>query len=130
MTSPFDYVKDIQRNKKDIIRNSDNPEKAESLYNPFLINKALSFYPDSVLYANEMNVRPELDKLLQFDYLINSIRSMKRDHRWIKKSQEDSDAEMIAEYFNMSPNKVHEAMRVLTKDQIEQIRKRTIKGGA
>lgn len=129
MSSPFDYVKDIQRGKRDIIRNSENPEKAEALYNPFIVNRALSFYPDSILYSNEMNRRAELDKVMQFDYLINTVRSMKRDHQWIKKSKDDEDAELLAEYFGMSPQKVHEALRVLTKDQIADIKKRTIKGG-
>lgn len=129
MSNPFDYVKDIQRGKRDIIRNSENPQKAESIYNPFLTNRALSFYPDSVLYANEMNRRAGLPNLLQFDYLINSIRSMKRDHRWIKKSEKDQDLEMIVEYYGMSPAKAQEALRVLTQDQLEDIKKRTIKGG-
>lgn len=129
MSNPFDYVKDIQRGKRDIIRNSENPQKAENLYNPFLTNRALSFYPDSVLYANQMNACPGLPNLLQFDYLINSIRSMKRDHSWIKKSAADSDVEMIVEYFGMSPQKAQEALRVLTHGQLEYIRKRTIKGG-
>jgi hypothetical protein len=129
VSNPFDYVKDIQRGKKDIIRNSENPSRMEAGYNPFMVNRALSFYPDSILYANEMNRRGGLDGLLQFDYLINTVRSMKRDHQWIKKSGSDSDAEMLAEYFGMSPQKVHEALRVLTRDQLDDIRKRTIKGG-
>lgn len=129
MSNPFDYVKDIQRGKRDIIRNSENPTKAESLYNPYIVNRALSFYPDSILYSNEMNRRPDLPNLLQFDYLINTIRSMKRDHAWIKKSAEDEDAATLAEYFGMSMRKAQEAIRVLTRDQLEEIKKRTMKGG-
>lgn len=129
MSNPFDYVKDIQRGKKDIIRNSENPTKAESLYNPYIVNRALSFYPDSILYSNEMNRRADLPHLLQFDYLINTIRSMKRDHAWIKKSAEDEDVATLAEYFGMSLRKAQEAIRVLTRDQLAEIKKRTMKGG-
>lgn len=127
--NPFDFVKDIQRGKRDIIRNSENPEKAEKLYNAYIVNRALSFYPDSILHANEVNRRPDMDGILQFDYLINTIRSMKRDHFWVKKAETDEDLEMICEYFGMSQRKAQEALRVLTKDQLSEIRKRTIKGG-
>lgn len=127
--NPFDYVKDIQRGKRDIIRNSENPEKAENLYNPFMVNKALSFYPDSILYANEMNRRPEMNNLLQFDYLINTVRSMKRDHAWIKKQAQDEDVLTLAEYLGMSPRRVEESLKVLTSDQLKELKKRTIKGG-
>ena len=129
MSNPFDYVKDIQRGKRDIIRNSENPEKAEGFYNPFIVNRALSFYPDSILHANEMNLRPGLDKLLQFDYLINTIRSMKREHAWIKKQAEDEEIANLADYLGMSPRRVTECLRVLTPDQIKELKKRTIKGG-
>jgi hypothetical protein len=129
LTSPFEYVKDIQQAKKDIVRKSENPEKAEAMYDPYIVNKALSFYPDSVLYANEMNVHRGLDKLLQFDYLINSIRSMNRKHAWIKKPEADQNIALLKEYFGMSQRKAEEALRVLTKDQLTEIRKRSIKGG-
>lgn len=127
--NPFDFVKDIQRGKKDIIRNSESQEKAEALYNPFLTNRALSFYPDSILYANEMNRRKELDNLLQFDYLINSIRSMKREHSWIKKPDEDADIEMISEYYRVNVNRAREYLKILSPHQLNDIKRRTSKGG-
>lgn len=127
--NPFDYVKDIQQGKKDVIRNSENPEKAEAVYNPYIVNRALSFYPDSILYANEMNQRPDLDSLLQFDYFINTIRSMKRKHAWIKKPEEDADVEMLAEHFRVSTKIARDYLRVLNAHQLETIRKRTNKGG-
>lgn len=129
MSNPFDYVKDIQRGKKDIIRNSENPEKAEGFYNPFIVNRALSFYPDSILYANEMNRRPELDKLLQFDYLINTIRSMKREHSWIKKPEEDADVEMLSQFLMVNHSRAREYLKILNTHQLNDIRRRTNKGG-
>ena len=129
MSNPFDYVKDIQRGKKDIIRNSESPEKAEGFYNPFITNRALSFYPDSILHANEMNRRAELDKLLQFDYLINSIRSMKREYSWIKKPDEDADIEMISQYYRVNVNRAREYLKILSPHQLNDIKRRTRKGG-
>ena len=125
----FYFVKDIQRGKKDVIRNSESPEKAEGFYVPFMTNRALSFYPDSILHSNEMNQRAGLDKLLQFDYLLNSIRSMKREHTWIKKPEEDANVEMLSQYFQVNPKTAREYLRALSKDQLEAIRKRTSKGG-
>lgn len=127
--NPFDYVKDIQYGKKDIIRNSENPEKSEKMYNPWMVNRALSFYPDSILYANEMNSKRDLDGLLQFDYLINTVRPMKRKYAWIKKQDEDANVEMLCEYYGVSAKRAREYLNVLTDEQLNQIKSRTIKGG-
>lgn len=127
--NPFDFVKEIQQGKKDLIRTSENPEKAEGFYNPYIVNRALSFYVDSVMYANEMNVHRDLDNLLQFDYLINSIRPMKRKHAWIKKPEADQDVDLMIEYFGMSRRKAEQALRVLTKEQITEIKRIAQKGG-
>lgn len=127
--NPFDFVKDIQRGKKDVIRNSESPEKAEGFYNPYIVNRALSFYPDSILHANEMNQRAGLDKLLQFDYFLNSIRSMKREHTWIKKPEEDANVELLSQYFQVNTKTAREYLRVLSKSQLEDIKRRTSKGG-
>jgi len=127
--NPFDFVKDIQQGKSDVIRNSENPEKAEAMYNPYIVNRALSFYADGILHANEMNLRPGLDHLMQFDYLINSIRSMKRKHAWIKKPEEDADLEMLSQHFNVSTKIARDYLRILNKHQLDTIRKRTNKGG-
>ena len=127
--NPFDFVKDIQQGKSDVIRNSENPEKAEAMYNPYIVNRALSFYIDGILHANEMNQRPGLDHLMQFDYLLNSIRSMKRKHAWIKKPEEDADLEMLSQHFNVSTKIARDYLRILNKHQLDTIRKRTNKGG-
>lgn len=127
--NPFDFVKDIQRGKKDVIRNSESPEKAEGLYVPFIVNRALSFYPDSIMRANDMNQRSGLDKLLQFDYLLNSIRSMKREHTWIKKPEEDATVELLSQYFQVNVKTAREYLRVLSKSQLEDIKRKTSKGG-
>lgn len=126
--SPFDFVNAINTSKKDLIRQSDNPELSEKLYNPFIINKALSYFPDTILYANELNINNSVDKLLQNDYFLNTIRQGKRFAKWHKHDSSDA-VEVIQEYYKVNHNKAEEIAKVLTADQIDLIRTKIIKGG-
>ena len=81
--NPFDYVNDINHGKKNIMVD----DIAEKEYAPFIINRALSFFSDTVLFANEMNMRPNLSKKLQYDFFLNSLRKRKRYSPWIRKEQ-------------------------------------------
>ena len=126
--NPFDFVNAVNLTKQDLIRGSDNPELAEKSYNPFLTNRALSYFVDTVLYASEMNRAADLEKQLQFDYLINTIRKGKRFSKWAK-TIEDPDVQCVQEYYNISYRRAVEVCRILTKEQIDLIRTRIIKGG-
>jgi hypothetical protein len=98
-------------------------------YNPFVVNRALSYHIDCVLYANEMNLYPELDKDLQYQYLLNTIRSMKRKFQPWQKTSSDKDLECIKEYFGYSNQKAKEALDILNDEQIAEIKAKTNKGG-
>ena len=126
--SPFDYVNAINISKQDLIRKSENPVLAEKDYSPFLVNRALSYYVDTVLYANEMNRANHVDSILQNDYYLNSIRISKRFSKWAKPI-ESSDIESIQEYYKVNYNRALEISKVLTKEQIDHIKTRIIKGG-
>jgi hypothetical protein len=126
--SPFDYVNAINTSKKDLIRSSDNPELAEKSYVPFVVNKALSYFVDTIMYANEMNINSHIDYKLQNDYYLNSVRVSKRFSKWSKKI-EDSDVESIQEYYKVSFAKAVEICKVLTSEQINLIKEKIIKGG-
>lgn len=126
--SPFDYVNAINTSKKDLIRSSDNPELAEKSYVPFVVNKALSYFVDTIMYANEMNINSHIDYKLQNDYYLNSVRVSKRFSKWSKKI-EDSDVESIQEYYKVSFAKAVEIYKVLTSEQINLIKEKIIKGG-
>jgi hypothetical protein len=89
MSNPFDYTNSITYTKKNLIRDTENPELAEKQYNAFLTNRGLSYFPDTIMYANDMNMRPELDGLLQYEYLLNSIRKNKRFSKWAKASKDE-----------------------------------------
>ena len=128
MSNPFDYVNSITYTKKNLMRNTDNDALAEKGYNPFLTNRSLSYHHDTVAVANEMNMRSDLPKLLQYEFLLNIIRSKKRFAKWDKR-EDHGDLAVVKEYFGYSDNKAMQALTVLTDDQIIEIRKRLEKGG-
>ena len=120
--SPFDFV-DIILNKKK------NAELEFKDYAPYLINRSLSYHLDCVGYANEMNMHPGIDKDMQYQYLLNSIRPMKRKFQPWQKSKKEENIECVKEYFGYSDNKAKEALRILTDEQIAEIKIKTDKGG-
>ena len=124
----FDFVNDINFGKKDIITDSANPELAEKTYNPFLTNRALSYFPDTIQFANMMNKNSHIDHLLQYSFLLNIIRKRKRFSKWFKKNDDDV-LEMVIEYYGYSVNKAKEALKILTDDQLEKIKEKMTKGG-
>ena len=98
-------------------------------YTPFVVNRALSYNMDCVLYVNEVNKIPSVDKDMQYQYLLNTIRPMKRKFAPWQKANKDKDIECVKFYFGYSDQKARDALRILTDEQIAEIRKRTDKGG-
>ena len=125
MSDPFDYVKSILQSKKQLVVD----DLTEKEYQPFLTNRALSQHKDCVLYANEMNRRHHLDKKLQNDFLLNTVRSMKRPFAKWAKVEKNDDLECIKLAFSLSDSKAREALRLLSKEQIQQLKEETYKGG-
>ena len=128
MSNPFDYVNAINTTKKDLIRQSDNPVLSEKLYNAFMVNRALSYFPETILYANELNINNNIDNLLQNDYYLNNIRAGKRFSKW-HKTKENESIDVIKEYYKVSYAKAAEILKVLTPQQIDLIKTKIIKGG-
>jgi hypothetical protein len=122
--SPFDFINAISHTKIDLME-SDN---ADSQYKPYVINKGLSFYPDTVIQANEMNSRPHLDRKMQFSFLINIIRSKKRYSKWLKPEKLD-DLEVVQECYGYSKEKARQVLPLLSSEQIDYLKRRIKKGG-
>lgn len=122
--SPFDFVNAINNTKQNLMVD----EATEKAYNPFIVNRALSYFPDTIHDAQYMNMSPHLDKKLQFDYLINNIRRAKRFSKWGKK-KEDKDVELVQEYYNCNYQRAVEALSILSKDQLDVLKKELEKGG-
>ena len=115
-----------------ILQNKKSPFKDELDYKdyvPFVVNRALSYHIDCVLYANQMNLHPELEKDLQYQYLLNTIRPMKRKFQPWQKSEVNKDIECVKTYFGYSNQKAKEALRILNDEQIAEIKRKTDKGG-
>lgn len=122
--NPFEFLTAINDTKKNLIVD-DITEKA---YNPFMVNRGLSYFSDTVLFANEMNLVPGLDKKLQFDFHINTIRKRKRFSKWLK-AETESDLEVVKEYYGYSNEKARQALTLLSPEQTEKIRIKVSKGG-
>ena len=122
--NPFEYLNSINYTKKDIMVD----DISEKNYNAFMVNRSLSYFPDTVLAANEMNRYHQIENRLQFDFLINIIRKRKRFSKWDKK-QIDSDIEVIKEYYGYSNTKAHQVLTLLTPDQMKELYKKVYKGG-
>ena len=123
--SPFDYVNAILQNKKPLIVD----ELTEKEYQPFLVNRSLSYHKDCIMYANEMNRRHFLDKKLQFDFLLNTVRSQRRPFAKWAKAEKSDDLECIKQIYGFSDTKAREAMRLLSNEQIQQLKEQTDIGG-
>lgn len=122
--SPFDFVNAIHFSKEQLIVD----EWSEKQYNPFVVNKSLSFGADTVIAANEMNSRPHLEKRLQFDFLSTTIRARKRFNKWLK-PEKIENLELIKSYYRYNTEKAQQALAILTESQIQDIRNRTYRGG-
>ena len=122
--NPFEYVNSINYTKKDIMID----DIAEKAYNPFMINRSLSYFNDTVAMANEMNIHHSIDNRLQFDFLINIVRKRKRFSKWMKLTKE-SDVEVVKEYYAYSNQKARQALTLLSPEQIKILEKKVNKGG-
>ena len=120
-----DFLTSINTSKHNIME--DDP-MTENEYVPFIVNRTLSYFPDTVMYANELNTRSHLDNRLQFDYLLNSIRLKKRFSRWLK-PEKNADIDAIKEYYSCSYRKAHEIAQILSGDQLSLIYKSMKRGG-
>ena len=98
--NPFEFINAINYSKKDVMVD----DLVEKEYNSFIVNRSLSNFSDTVLYANEMNINHHLDARLQFDFFINIIKKRKRFSKW-NKATEIENLEIIKEYYGYSDDK-------------------------
>ena len=123
--SPSDFVNAINQTKEDLMANDPLAEKD---YAPFIVNKGLSYFPDTILYANEMNQRLQLDSKLQFHYLLDSIRPRKRFSKW-HKNELNEELNIISEYFGYSHAKAKQIEHLISVDQLLVMKEKLQKGG-
>jgi hypothetical protein len=124
--NPFDFINAINLTKKDLF--AEDPQ-ANKDYVPFIVNRGLSYFPDTILYANEMNRNSGIDYDWQFSFLLNSISKKKRFSKWAKKDAETEDFRLVKEYFGYSDSKAQEALSFLSGNQLTMIKEKLYKGG-
>lgn len=122
--NPFDYLNAINTTKKDIMVD----DVAEKAYTSFMVNRGLSYFPDTILFANEMNVHHHIDHRLQFDFFINIIKKKKRFSKWAKPINIEN-LELIKEYYGYSNEKAKSVLPLLNGEQINELKIRMYKGG-
>ena len=128
MSDPFLYLNSINYTKGDLMTGTENDELAEQDYKPFLINRGLSMFPDTIMYANDMNIKSHLESKLQYHYLLNSVRPKKRFGKWVKKVASD-DVEAVQQYFQYNDEQALIATSLLSSEQLQQIKEKLSKGG-
>jgi hypothetical protein len=122
--SPFDFINAINFTKEDLIID----DWSEKQYVPYIVNKGLSYGSDTVIPANEMNARPHLEKKLQFQFLINTIRPRKRFNKWIKAEKIEA-IDVVKEYYGYSTEKARQALSILSNEQLDNLKQKLQKGG-
>ena len=121
-----DYLNAINHEKTNIMDTDD--EMWEKKYPPFIINKCLAPFPDTIFLVNEMNLNNHIDKKLQFDFLLNSLRTRKRYTPWLKASKQ-KNLEYVKEYYGYNNEKAKSALKLLNDEQIKTIKDSLNKGG-
>jgi hypothetical protein len=103
-------------------------EQDEKSYPAFVVNRALSQFPDTVFFANAINYYPNLDNKLKYDFLLNTVKPYKRPFsKWAKKV-ETVDLAVVKEYYGYSNAKALEALAILTPAQINSLKLELEKG--
>ena len=97
-------------------------------YPPYVINRCLSGFIDTVMYANEMNRYHNLDKDMQYSFYLNSERKRKRFSPWLRKDKV-TDLECVKEYYGYSNEKASQALKILDNQQLNFIKQRLETGG-
>jgi len=124
-----DYLNAINYTKVPMDKLDDDYEFVLKRYSPFIINKGVSYFPDSIIQSNNMNFFCGIDKRMHFDYLQRSVRKRKRFSKWMKKTA-PADLQAIKDYFGYSNSKAYEALDVLSKEQINNIKEELNTGGS
>ena len=120
-----DYLYSINQSKKNILE--DDPDAARK-YPAYVVNRCLSSFTDTVLYANEMNKNSHLPPKMQYDFFLNSVKPRKRFSPWARKDSIDY-LDIVKEYYGYNDDKALQALRILTKDQLDKISYLLRKGG-
>ena len=123
-----DYLNAINHTKVAMDKLDDDYEYVLKKYVPFIINKGMSYFPESIIQSNNMNFFCGIDKRMHFDYLQHSVRKRKRFSKWLKKNT-SKDLQVIKDYFGYSNSKAYDVLDILTRDDINKMKGELSIGG-
>ena len=125
MTELKDWLNSINFTKENLLEDS----STVSEYPPYIINRCLSGHLDCILFVNEMNRYSFLDKDMQYSFYLNTLRKKKRFSPWLRK-EKVTDLQSVKQYYGYSNEKASQALKILSKQQLEFIKQRLETGGA
>ena len=125
MTELKDWLNSINQTKKNLI---DEDPSIEKDYPPYIINRCFSGHLDAILFANEMNMYSFLPKKMQYDFFINILRTKRRFSPWIRKDLVDN-LDCVKRYYGYSNEKAKQALKILSKEQLDFIKSKFEIGG-
>jgi hypothetical protein len=125
MTELKDWLNSINFNKNNLIEEDSSAIKD---YPPYIINRCLSGHLDCIMFANEMNKYSFLDKDMQYNFYLNTLRKKKRFSPWLRKDKV-TDLQSVKQYYGYSNEKASQALKILSKQQLDYIKQRLEIGG-
>lgn len=117
------WLNSINHEKKNIMTDENKNE-----YPPFIVNRCLSGFIDTIMVANEMNISHHLSKKLQYEFLLNIVRPKRRFSPWLKK-EKITDMDAVKSYYGYSNEKARSALSILSEEQLNSIKQKLSKGG-
>ena len=117
----FDVVKNISAENQSV-----SLEDAD--YDSYIVSKAFSMFPDTVLYANEMNMRPDIRDSHHYSYLFNSVRKRKRFSPWSKNNVTEVEM-LISKMYKYNQHKTKQVMKLLSEEQLDMLKEMYDEGG-
>ena len=118
-----DWLNSINQNKNNLFE-----EDPTAKYPAYIVNRCMSGHLDTVLFANEMNMNHHLPPDMQYSFFLNSVRKRKRFSPWLRKD-EIKDLDLVKRYYGYSNEKAKQALRILTKEQLNFIKSKLETGG-
>lgn len=125
----FKFIESASKTKRDLVKESEIPEETEKKYVPFITNKSFSFHADTILHANEMNMKHWLFKDAQYRYYLGALRPRDRRSKWFK-AEKDEVLDNIQQYYQCNRTVAKQYAKVLSKENVELINNKVSKGGA
>ena len=123
--SPFDFLNSINFSKKNLIEDTED----EKQYVPFIVNRGLGYFQDTIMLANEMNVNCHIDNKMQYDFLKNTVRKRKRFSKWLK-AEDDRKVDILVAYLGYSRSNAKHVADLFDDSAIKDIKKRLDTGGS